>query len=668
MTDTVAQTPAVAPERVRRTFPLRDLGVAPENMRAGEPPDDDIPQLAATILAAGVLQPLTVRPGRKTEKPAMALDGRRRLLALGSLLDAGDIGDDYPIDAFVETDPARQAAAVLLTNTAAPVHVADVIAAIGRMLKAKLDPATIAAALGYAEVEIRRLAALSGLHGKALQALKLGKITLRQAKLLARLPDKKAQAEIAEAVLRGYGFQEWRITERLDQGQITIGDHRFALVGSDRYAAAGGRTESDLFGERPDVLLDADVLQTLWTTRAEALSRTLAAEGREIHVTGDTDCDPEGDLEPFGYAYGLGLDAAALDAWRKAQADAEAAAAALEARDLTEASADADIQAFLQASLAADQASEPARPVTLVHVGPGARTGLAVHCYGPPAPEEIAGEEDDAGAPTGRGRADYRSSVVQVGQPIAAAPPPEVDGVGHALHEMRTDVATRALIRAVADDPGTALVALVARLFSVVVLRSGLGKGGGALTVQAEAYGRPRSEVIPSLDGDVRQRLADRRTTWEASGLTPIGWVAGLPHGEKMALLAELAALSLDLREERTTSVRRAARVEASEIAALCGADVTLHWTPDAAFLRAHPKPQLVAMLVAMDAPDTRAGALKKDELVALVAERAAERSWAPAYLSWTAAEPNREEGAGEPDETPDEADAPPPAEGQIAA
>ena len=671
MTDTVAQTPALAPERVRRTFPLRDLGVAPENMRAGEPPDDDIPQLAATILAAGVLQPLTVRPGRKSEKPGMALDGRRRLLALSVLLEAGDIADDYPVDTFVETDPARQAAAVVLTNTAAPVHVADVIAAIGKLLKAKLSPATIAAALGYAEVDIRRLAALAGLHAKALEALKAGKITLRQAKLLARLPEKKIQAEIAEAVLRGHGFQEWRITERLDQGQISTRDRRYALVGPRRYAAAGGRTEADLFGERPDALLDAEVLQSAWTARAEALSRGLAADGRDVHVTGDSDDDPEGDLEPFGYAYGLGLDANALDAWRTAQARAQTFAVALDGRDLADDAADGDILAFLQASLAAYQASEPGRPITRVQVSPSGRTGVEVHCYGPAATVEVDDEEDDDDAPMVGGRNGYASPVVQIGTPIAAAAAPELDGVGHALHEVRTDVATRALIRALADDPGTALVALAARLFSVVVLRAGLGKGGGALSVQAEAYGRPRSEVIPSLDGDVRQRLADRRAAWEASGQTPIGWVAGLAHGEKMALLAELTALSLDLREERTTCVRRAARSEATEIAELCGADVTVHWTPDAAFLRPHPKPQLVAMLDAMAAPDVRAGGLKKDDLVALVAERAAERGWAPAYLSWAAAAPDGEDdGApeGAPADPQAEVSAPPQDDGQIAA
>jgi ParB family chromosome partitioning protein len=220
---------------------------------------------------------------------------------------------------------------------------------------------------------------------------------------------------------------------------------------------------------------------------------------------------------------------------------------------------------------------------------------------------------------------------------VAAAAPAETAGVGHALHEVRTDTATRALVRALADDPTTALVALTARLFAVLVLRRGLAKGGGALTVSAEAYSRPRAPAIEVLDGEVRRRLADRRAAWETSGKTPIGWVAGLAHGDKMALLAELVALSLDLREERTTSLRRAARMEAAEIAALCAADVTLYWTPDEAFLRPHAKPQLLAMLESMGAGLERARALKKDELVGLVEEEAAARVWAPAWLSWAA-------------------------------
>ena len=151
MTDLVPViTPALVVTRDERTVALRDLGIARENLRFNAPPDDDIPLLAATLRAAGQLERLTVRPGRgRKERAFMALNGRRRLLALGLLLEAGDIDGDYPVEVYVETDPARQAAAVLLTNTAVPVHVADVIAAIGRMLKAKLTIETMARALGY---------------------------------------------------------------------------------------------------------------------------------------------------------------------------------------------------------------------------------------------------------------------------------------------------------------------------------------------------------------------------------------------------------------------------------------------------------------------------------------------------------------------------------------
>lgn len=145
-----------------------------------------------------------------------------------------------------------------------------------------------------------------------------------------------------------------------------------------------------------------------------------------------------------------------------------------------------------------------------------------------------------------------------------------------------------------------------------------------------------------------------------------IAWVAGLAPGETMDLLAELVAVSLDLSEERTTQVRRSARSEAAEIAGLCAADVTAHWTPDDVFLRAHSKPQLLAMLAAMNEPDGVAKSLKKEELVGVVVEAAARRRWAPDYLSWRTADDveaavgEDEDGVEEPASPEPEADQPP--------
>jgi ParB family chromosome partitioning protein len=636
--------PVAAPERLPVAYGLCDLAVAPENLRYAAPADEGIGELAETILAAGVLQPLTVRPGRGAEKPAMVLDGRRRLLALQALAEAGRIAADHPVSCFVETDRARQAAAAVLTNTGVPVHVADVIVAIGKMLQARLSVPAIAGALGYGELEVRRLAALSALHPRALEALKTGRCSLRQARLLARLPDPEIQAGIAEAALNGFGFQEWRVTERLEAGQVSIHDRRFAFVGRARYAEAGGRLESDLFGERADVVLDPDRLQVAWAARAESVAQAVAGDrGWQVVVAVDEADIEHADLEPFGDAYGIGLEGEPLTAWRSAQDAAETARQALAGQDLAEDTAEAEICAFLAARVAADLAGEPERTAQLVTVFADAATGLDVRLWGPPAPEvetppvESETPDDGAGDVAGSRAEPVPLRPPARPEPVAAAPAAEVQGLNHALHELRTDVATRALIRALADDPAAALVAVVARLFSVLVLRQGLGRGG-ALSLMAEPYGRLRSPPIAPLDGEVRRRLADRREAWAASGRTPIAWVAGLAAEARLALLAELAALSLDLREERTTAVRWDARAEAVEIAALCGADVGRHWTPDPAFLGAHPKARLLAMLGEMGADEPLAAGARKDELVALVAERAAERGWAPAFLNWAAA------------------------------
>lgn len=625
-----------ASARTRQSVPLHDLDIAPENLRAGEPADGDIPLLADTLIAAGQLQPLTVRPGRRREAAWMALDGRRRLLALRLLQEQGRIGKGFPVDVFVETDPARQAAAVVLTNTALPVHVADIISAIGRLLKSRLDIPAIAQALGHAEIDIKRLAALSALPGVALDALRAGRMTLRQARLLARLPDPVEQAELAQAALDGQGFADWRITEKLDRSEVTASDPRCALVSPEAYAASGGRSEADLFGERAPVLLDPAILTQLWTERARSIADAFVREGLTVHVAAAGEIELPDDLETPGYVYGGMLPAAEMSAWREARAGREAAAEDV-ASALSEAAGaeavDAAIAALIRAGLVADQIALSARLVTTLVLTPHGRTGVYAQSWAPREPErdtDGAGAEDDGALDGGQAPPPFVA-------PQATAPEPDIEGVGHALHALRTDVATRGLMRALADDPRTALTALTARLF-MTVARSGHPRSESGLAISATVFAPRNGRVIPELDGIVRQRIDDRRAAWEASGLTLVRWVHGLDDEDRLGLLADLSALTLDLREERTSLIRRTARAEASELADLCGARITRHWTPDAAFLAAHSKPQLLPMLEAMGKAAPTGAALSKTDLVALVEATAAARRWAPSVLFWSEA------------------------------
>ncbi|WP_293679848.1 ParB N-terminal domain-containing protein [uncultured Phenylobacterium sp.] len=93
-----SETAVLAAPMVRIQVRLGDLGLAKENLRFAEPADDGVPQLADTILAAGVVIPPIVRSGRKGEEAHMALDGRRRRLALLLLKERGAIDDDYLVE------------------------------------------------------------------------------------------------------------------------------------------------------------------------------------------------------------------------------------------------------------------------------------------------------------------------------------------------------------------------------------------------------------------------------------------------------------------------------------------------------------------------------------------------------------------------------------------
>ena len=303
---------------------------------------------------------------------------------------------------------------------------------------------------------------------------------------------------------------------------------------------------------------------------------------------------------------------------------------------------------MIRADIVRGQIALHGRVATTLVLCPSPRHGLTVEVWAPVEPEveHDPGDEAIEDIP----EPDEPAPFVA---PRATAPAAETEGFSHGLHALRTEVATRGLIRAIADDPPTALTALIARLFVIVASRGYHPRSESALAVSAEVFNPKGGRVIASLDGVVRERLDDRRAAWEASGLTLIRWIHGLDDDEKVTFLAELTALTLDLREERTSLIRGPARAEACELAQLSRADITAHWTPDEPFLMAHSKTLLLGMLETMGQADVRAAALGKTDLAAMVEGAAAQRRWAPAALSWSgrAEEPDGDAGPVLPDE-----------------
>jgi ParB family chromosome partitioning protein len=615
--------------------------VAPENMRFKEPADEQIPQLARTMLAAGNVTPIIVRPGKGSkESEFMILEGRRRYLAVEYLIEQGHATDAFELKIEVETDPARQAAAVMLTNTERlPVHVADVIVAIGKMRKAKLTTTQIADALGHDELEIKRYEKLSSVDPKVLEALRANRINLKQAKLIARFEDKKEQKRFAEEALNGH-FAEWRVRQAYDSRDgVTETDRRVALVGLDAYVAAGGRAEQDLFGDFPTLLVDTAKLNELWIERMKPVVEALEAEGLTVFVEPeDSNAAPEGfEHLPYSYPHQWSEQKKTdVRPWSEALEEARNAFrdAALQAGDPQLATF---IASVVVAKLREEREIHDERKIGAVVLSPGHDRLVDSEFFSLPYEEP----EDDLAV-------DDADDLPTAAQPVRRIEPAEVvvpkievdtEGSTHALHENYTDYATRGLIRAVADDPGAALTFIVAQLFSQIGLSGFFSGSESASTIRAERYSRIGVPAIAELDGEVSARLDAHREAYKASEFDrPIAWIDSLAHGDKMNLLAELVAMSLNIREFRTTNIRTAARAQAAELAGLTAYDISAYWVPDAKFLSLHSKKQLLGLLEEMGEDDAEAKTLKKNDLVAFVGERCAAKRFAPARLGWSIA------------------------------
>jgi ParB family chromosome partitioning protein len=621
-----------------RHVSFSDIGIAPENLRAKHEADDGIGRLADTIRACGVIIPLLVRAGDPKEaKPTMALDGRRRLLALQILLDAGDIAPDYQVPVIVSEGREANAAAAYLANTErVPVHIADVITAIAVLRRRKFPIPGIAAALAYDELEVRRLLALSELDGAVIGALREGAITLKIARMMTRIPDKAKQRELIgdNSV---YRLHENRLRGIILDEKTVASDSRLRIVSLEAYEAAGGKIERDLFDEIEATLSDSALLGELWHAWFAPLRERLAPrdialitlderpwdrpEGLMILRAGEPDDDQREAYETHARA--------AAEAIGRFQADPQDPEAGRYFGD------------WAEAVIAATAAANTGASVTLARIYRSASGALVLEALGPePVAETRAGEEEPLepegedhtllGAPRPFA-ADYRGAAITV--PVVEV---DVEGESHAFHAVTTDIATRGLIRELADSPQVALTLLIAQLFKTVVLKGFDIDNTSLLQIKGAEYTRPRVERIAALDGEVADRLKARHAAYVASGLRPIPWVETLAYGERMAFLAELTALSLNGREERTDAIRQAARAEAREVAELLDADISRHWAADDDYLACHSKKQLIALLAEMAIEDPRTAAFKKAELVTFVAEACAERRYAPAALKWT--------------------------------
>ena len=213
-------TPGLDPGAQIDTGPLRMIpwGKISPNLRnvrsveaeQGEAAEAELLELAASILARGLLLPLRVEPldfrGDIDGTEYVVVDGHRRWRALHHLVRCGDLPAEHPVPCLV-APPSASTADLALDQLAAnlarrDMHPLDEAEAFRRLLDAGHDTAMIAAAVGRTQRHVQsRIALGRRLSAETKAALRVGRITLAQAEAL-RDADAFQQAHVLAAITR----------------------------------------------------------------------------------------------------------------------------------------------------------------------------------------------------------------------------------------------------------------------------------------------------------------------------------------------------------------------------------------------------------------------------------------------------------------------------------
>jgi ParB family transcriptional regulator, chromosome partitioning protein len=271
-------------------IPLNKLIAWPGNVRKTGA-DTGLAELAASIAAHGLLQSVVVRKDRKDRYAVIA--GRRRLLALQSLAEAGTISADAAIPCHV-IDAAANATEVSLVENAVreQMHPADEFDAFLALIESGMRPADIAARFGVTETVVQQRLKLARVSPVIIESYRKGEIALAHVMAFAVADDHAAQ----ERVWSELG--EWQledpdtIRDALTEDEVTARDRRVKFVTLKSYEKAGGLVRRDLFaqGEYGVFIQDPVLLESLVARKLEKTAAAVRREGWkwvEIHPSFD---------------------------------------------------------------------------------------------------------------------------------------------------------------------------------------------------------------------------------------------------------------------------------------------------------------------------------------------------------------------------------------------
>ena len=557
---------------------------------------DGIDELAASIGALGLLQPLIVVIAAGL---AYVADGNRRLAALMRLAAAGTIPADAEVDVIeCDAETAREAGLAANLNQVA-MHEADQVAAFAEMEQAGAKPKAIATRFGVSLPHVKRMLALGSVSPLILDAWRSGKhgVGIDEVKAFTLAPSVAEQERVFDKLsARGGSFWSNHIRDELGAGRST--ETMLKRVGLDAFKAAGGHVVKDLFGDQAAVS-DPALLKRLSDER-------LVARRDEIRADGWAWAEIEDDLPP-----GARYSWSTLHSSRREPTEAEAARlreieAFLEADDDDASVEDAAVQAAI-AEAHAIEASLVAQP------GPDdrARSGCVVswnYDASIHVREFVLRPEDVKAA---------KASAAATGEGVD----PEAKGLSSALIDRLSVQLTQAVQDSFETAPRAALAGLLA----------------GATC--KDHWGAPIRLRLEGLDGE-KAKMADNER-FEVL----FDRFLSMSDADMLAALGRVLGRGVDLRTRTPGSGATAGcPADSRAIQALAGAmepavlSACLADRFDAeGFFGSAPKAVSIAAIEEACGAEAaaRAGKLRKGELVDLAVETVVPTGWLPREIRW---------------------------------
>ena len=595
------------------SIPLNKLSVWSGNVRktgAGEAIDE----LAASIEAHGLLQPLIIRKEKRGRYAVVA--GQRRLMALALLASQERVAVDMPVTCVVTPARADAGEVSLAENVVRmAMHPADQFEAFRDLVDRGIDAASVARRFGITEAAVLKRLKLGRLSPVVLDAYRNGDLDLDEAQAFAITDDHVAQERVL-ADLPDWNRSPRMIRSLLTEDEIPASDKRVKFVSIDAYENAGGLVRRDLFDDsHSGTILDPALLETLVTAKLMSIADDVRAEGWSWV-----------EIEPM-------LDRGMLAAYRRSHPDqrpvseeqqAEIDSLAATYDELADSSEADDSDEGLLSRLEAIE-------LRLDEIEQGrlywsedivAKTGAIISIgYG----GDVAIER---GLMRGDDNAD--SDPVEIMRPDSAAN----TGVSAALVTDLTSRKTAAIQLVASKNVDVMIVAVVHALALQAFYRHAGERSCLKLAMQCVAPSR--SMAVPDAYAPV-QLMTVCHEEW--AGRLPEDpanlwdWCLSQTTDVLLALLAHIGSLSIDAIRQKSDRVDHPRLVHADALGDAAGFDIGAHYTPDGAtyFSRVSSAQIVTALCEAKGVAAAPAWSrMKKSELAALAAREVAGTGWLP--------------------------------------